>query len=382
MPNYVEMLNLQKHIEGGYFSVFYTSSDKVTPLNYRYNAPDVTDDSKEKPITKSAGSSIYFMLNHQAFSAWHRLKSDEIWHYYDGGSPIQIHTINAEGILTTHLLGNPSQLEGATFQVIITAGLWFAAEVYDKTSFGLVGCTVSPGFEYEDFELADKESLITTFPKYKEIVSKFISTNPGKNPDPEFSQSYKSKLTAKDYIEMFQLERHVEGGSFNSVYKSADEVIVTHERYKNIADDSDQKNIRSAGTSIYFLLDQNDYSAWHCLKSDEIWHYYDGSSPIKIHTIDEEGKLFSYLLGNPAITPNASFQVVVKAGIWLAAEIQNPNSFGLVGCTVTPGFEYQDFTLGNKQSLIQKYDHLSEIINKFCQTPLEETENVRTSFSI
>lgn len=85
MPNYIKMLNLTGHQEGGYFGLFYKSSDKVI-LSNKKNALTQTENLTER----HAGSSIYFLLEKQAFSAWHRLKSDEIWHYYDG-SPIDIH---------------------------------------------------------------------------------------------------------------------------------------------------------------------------------------------------------------------------------------------------------------------------------------------------
>lgn len=152
---------LQPHPEGGYFSLVYKSSDKVKPLDKdRYNDEN-----------RSAGTSIYYLLNKDDYSAWHSLKSDEIWHFYKG-SPINIHTIDDNEELRTYLLGDPLKIKGASFQVLIKAGSFFAAENVDKNSYSLVGCTVSPGFEYSDFQLPEKGTLIKKFPQHQEIIER------------------------------------------------------------------------------------------------------------------------------------------------------------------------------------------------------------------
>jgi hypothetical protein len=91
------------------------------------------------------------------FSAFHRIKSDEIWHYYTGNSSIEIITIS-KGKIDIQKLGNQPE-EGQFFQFVVPANTWFAARVGDKKGFALVGCTVSPGFHFDDFELAGKELL-------------------------------------------------------------------------------------------------------------------------------------------------------------------------------------------------------------------------------
>lgn len=173
MPEYIKLLNLVKHIEGGYFGNFYKSNDQVLPLNLRYKNY-TNEENHDIEIKRSAGSSIYFLLEQNDFSAWHRLKSDEIWHYYDGGSPIDIYVIDHNGELKIYPLGNPGITENASFQVVIKAGYWFAAEVRDKSSFALAGCTVSPGFEYDDFELAQKHQLFSKYPQHENILIKFL----------------------------------------------------------------------------------------------------------------------------------------------------------------------------------------------------------------
>ncbi len=168
--------------------------------------------------------------------------------------------------------------------------------------------------------------------------------------------SVKTKLSAEDYIELLSLERHVEGGCFSLYYRANDSVMPLDSRY--------QSQERCAGSSIYFLLDKQDFSAWHRLKSDEIWHYYDGDSCIDMHVIDENGVLTRNVLGNPGMIKNASFQVVIKAGCWFAAELQDKSSFALVGCTVSPGFEYEDFELGNRVTLSNQHPEHASIISR------------------
>jgi predicted cupin superfamily sugar epimerase len=99
------------------------------------------------------------------------LESDEIWHFYKG-SAVKIHVIDKEGNLSKVLLGDFTKTSGASFHVIIKAGDWFAAENVDKTSYCLVGCTVSPGFEYVDFKLADREKLSLKFPQHSAIIER------------------------------------------------------------------------------------------------------------------------------------------------------------------------------------------------------------------
>lgn len=366
MTNYITMLKLEGHEEGGYFGLFYKSKDEVIISNDRYRTKDSV-----APIKRNAGSSIYFLLEKNGFSAWHRLTSDEIWHYYDGGSPIDIHVIDNDGKLTTYTLGNPSITENASFQVVVKAGVWFAAEVRDKSSFGLVGCTVSPAFEYYDFELAEahQDQLIQQYPELMTMIKKFIKPNLV-NAKSNYLHDHSvipnaTRLSAKDYISKFKLESHQEGGYFSINYKAKDTVLPLNPRYQNTANSQDSlQPQRAAGSSIYFLLEKQDFSAWHKLNSDEIWHYYDGASPLDIHVIDQNGNLKTYILGNPRNTKDASFQVVISAGDWFAAEVRDKSSFSLIGCTVAPGFEYCDFELANRKNLAAQFPQHVDVINK------------------
>lgn len=168
MHDWINKLQLEQHIEGGYFAEFYKSTDKVAVISERYkvNAAD------KDVITRNAGSSIYFLLEKKAFSAWHQLTSDEIWHYYDGDSPIVIHFIDSNGNYSAKILGHPLKKSDASFQILVRAGDWFAAELSNKDGYALVGCTVSPGFEYQDFILADRDNLIEKFPQHTNIIKR------------------------------------------------------------------------------------------------------------------------------------------------------------------------------------------------------------------
>lgn len=165
------------------------------------------------------------------------------------------------------------------------------------------------------------------------------------------------------WIEKLQLEGHVEGGHFARSYQSEDKIITVSDRY-NSNFSNKEASIRHAGSSIYYLLAKDDFSAWHKLKSDEMWHYYDGDSEILIHCIDEHGKYTQYILGHPRLNHDAQFQVLVRAGLWFAAELFSKDGFALVGCTVFPGFEYSDFILAERDKLIEKYPQHTKIIKR------------------
>ncbi len=157
---YINKLQLKPHPEGGYFSEVYRSREliKANHLPERYSS------------SRSFSTSIYFMLEGNQFSSFHRLKSDELWHFYDG-TALTIIVIDETGLLKEIKLGNELNKDEA-FQTVIKKNSWFAAELIDKTSFALIGCTVSPGFDFDDFELGKRNDLTKEFPQHKEIIVK------------------------------------------------------------------------------------------------------------------------------------------------------------------------------------------------------------------
>jgi uncharacterized protein len=108
---------------------------------------------------------------------------------------------------------------------------------------------------------------------------------------------------------------------------------------------------RNISTSIYYLLEGDDFSAFHRIKSDEIWHFYTGTSAIEIISV-EEGKIRKQFLGdNPR--ENQFFQIVVPKNTWFAARLVNKQGFALAGCTVSPGFHFDDFEMANQELIWQ-----------------------------
>lgn len=157
---------------------------------------------------------------------------------------------------------------------------------------------------------------------------------------------------AQYYIEKLELNKHPEGGYFKEIYRSNEHFIVPDYSFK--------KKERNYSTSIYFLLEGKDKSHFHKLCSDEIWHFYDGSD-IRIIIIDNSGDLSEILLGKE----NGVFQFTIKKNCWFAAELVNKDSFALVGCTVSPGFDFEDFILGKREELINLFPQHERIIQKF-----------------
>jgi hypothetical protein len=156
---WISKLKLQKHPEGGYFKEIYRSSGIISKKNlpHRYGG------------SRNFSTAIYFLLNNSEVSKLHRLKSDEIWHFYDG-SPLMIYIINKKGVLVQVKLGKDIE-KGEKLQVVINAGGWFGAKVVRKSSYSLIGCTVAPGFDFNDFELGHRTNLIKSFPRHKLLIN-------------------------------------------------------------------------------------------------------------------------------------------------------------------------------------------------------------------
>ncbi len=162
------------------------------------------------------------------------------------------------------------------------------------------------------------------------------------------------KKTAAYYKKALQLLDHPEGGCFKEVYRSKESVAASKlpSRFGTS---------RAISTSIYFMLESGEQSVFHRIKSDETWHFYDGD-PLEIHAISPKGQYRKYLLG---LDPEKGFmpQVTIPHGDWFSA--QSLGDFTLVGCTVAPGFDFQDFEMGSRQKLIQEFPQHQKIIETF-----------------
>lgn len=154
----IELLGLKKHPEGGWFRETYRSSEIIpsNALPERYSEPH------------SFSTCIYYLLKSGEKSKLHRLKSDEIWHFYSG-SPLNLILIDKNGRLSNVVLGQDIG-NGEHFHFVVNSGTIMGAFPVDDNASTLVGCTVAPGFEFEDFEMIDRENLIKEFPKHKEII--------------------------------------------------------------------------------------------------------------------------------------------------------------------------------------------------------------------
>lgn len=151
----IEHFKLLPHPEGGFYRRIYAS--KV-----------VSTSQDEK--SRATLSSIYFLMTGTNFSAFHRLDADELWHYYEGNTPLTIHVIHPDGRYEKITL-DPKQRQ---FFAVVPAHCWFASECQNNapTHYALVSCQVTPEFLFERFDLAQREELTNTFPQHKTLISK------------------------------------------------------------------------------------------------------------------------------------------------------------------------------------------------------------------
>lgn len=156
--DFINRFSMQPHPEGGYFTSSYHASlllpVTVLPSNYHGDRP--------------VSTAIYYLVEKGDFSSFHRIASDECWHFYAGG-PLWIHALAMDGSYTRTTLG-PG--EGMVFQHVVKAGTWFASEPAIESDFSFVGCTVSPGFHFDEFEMATSEVLITQFPAQASLINR------------------------------------------------------------------------------------------------------------------------------------------------------------------------------------------------------------------
>lgn len=157
--------------------------------------------------------------------------------------------------------------------------------------------------------------------------------------------------TVVSIIKKLKLKKHPEGGFYSETYRS--KLVLKKSNLPKKFNGN-----RNHSTTIYFLLTDNNFSAFHKLKADEVWHFYSGS-PITIYVLSKNGKLKKIVLGK-----NYYYQAVILAEQWFAAEISEPNSYSLVGCTVSPGFHFDDFELGEKSKLSKLYPDLKGLISR------------------
>jgi len=155
------------------------------------------------------------------------------------------------------------------------------------------------------------------------------------------------------WIDRLDLMTHPEGGFFKEVYRSAEEIpaLALPPRFKGN---------RNFSTAIYYLLQKQDFSAFHRIHADETWHFYDGS-PLELIIITPEGKLEKQIIGLDH--PDALPMFTVNSGDWFAA--RSTGEYSLCGCTVAPGFDFADFEMGDYNQLTELFPQHAEWIEKF-----------------
>jgi predicted cupin superfamily sugar epimerase len=158
---WINKINLIAHPEGGYYCETYRSQLSIAKEAL---PPEFTG-------SRLVSTAIYFLLEGENFSAFHRLRSDEIWHFYAGGT-IAVHVIDPDGSYSKIQLGSDPQA-GEVFQAVVKAGSWFASQVRDPKSFALAGCTVAPGFDFADFELGSRSELVKLYPQHRKLIEQF-----------------------------------------------------------------------------------------------------------------------------------------------------------------------------------------------------------------
>lgn len=146
---FIEKLEMISHPEGGYYKETFIAKEEI----------------KERKLW----TSIYFLLKEGEVSNFHRLKSDEMW-YYHGGSPLTIYMITEEGVLIEEKLGLNIEA-GEKPQVLVPKNYIFGSAMNEE-GYALVGCMVSPGFHFNDFELFEREELLINYPEHEKVIKK------------------------------------------------------------------------------------------------------------------------------------------------------------------------------------------------------------------
>lgn len=155
---WIEHLGLLPHPEGGYYKETYRSVEEIPPqgLGTKFNG------------SRNVATAIYFMLTGRDRSLFHRIKSDELWHFHEGCA-LAIYVLTNGGMVTLKLGPNP--LNSESLQIAVPANHWFGALPLETDSYTLASCTVSPGFDFQDFEIAEREKLLAEFPNAREIIN-------------------------------------------------------------------------------------------------------------------------------------------------------------------------------------------------------------------
>lgn len=151
----IAKLDMKPHPEGGFYKETYRSEQTI-----------ITSTGK----TRSVCTAIYYLLENKDRSAFHRIQSDELWFFHQG-QPLEVVFIK-DGILHNIILGNAVN-EGEVPYAKVEANTWFGSRVRSGSGYSLVSCTVAPGFDFADFELAQRDELIKEYPHLEAVIREF-----------------------------------------------------------------------------------------------------------------------------------------------------------------------------------------------------------------
>jgi uncharacterized protein len=160
-------------------------------------------------------------------------------------------------------------------------------------------------------------------------------------------------MEVEELIRVLQLQPHIEGGYFRETYRASETVLANALPDRYATD-------RPYGTAIYYLLTANSFSVMHRLKSDEVYHFYLGDT-VEMLLLGPDGRSEVRGLGQNLVA-GEHVQLTVPRMWWQGLRLRKGGRFGLLGCTVAPGFDYADFEEGTRQALVDKYPLVSELI--------------------
>ena len=158
--DWIDRLGLKRHPEGGYYRETYRSTELIPQRAL----------PKRFPGARRCSTAIYYLLTSDRCSMLHRIRSDEVWHFYTGNA-VTVHVLTHDGHYTPQCLG-PDPSKGQVFQYTVQAGAWFGATVDQFDGYALMGCTVAPGFDFADFEVAHRGDLLVCFPEHRAMIER------------------------------------------------------------------------------------------------------------------------------------------------------------------------------------------------------------------
>lgn len=155
------------------------------------------------------------------------------------------------------------------------------------------------------------------------------------------------KPSAQDRVQKLNLIPHPEGGFYQRIYNG--------QPLPNSA--------LATATAIHYLLEANDFSAWHRIKQDELWFFHEGST-LMVRQITSKGELIETPLSH-----QHNLCLLVPANTWFCAELNStkPEDYSLVSCVVSPGFRFEDFELANAEKLIHDFPQHAGLIKRLCR---------------